>query len=208
MSISSESLKHTRQIYGLLDIFGDFGGLLDFLSLIIGVIFAPWSEFKFLTKAIEKLYLVRTRSRFVFRKSEADKHNNRLSHIKSTAKAYNDNASQIRIGKLSVCASLQLFIKENFCCCLFWCVDEPQKLSDRTQRWYRLGTERLEKELDVIKLIRHLRDLRVLTKEMRHEDDLKYRLTVMGKNVLNIDSDASDEEDPELDSPRKTQQSE
>ena len=159
------------------------------MSLFIGFLFAPWSEFKFITKAIEKLYLVKTRSKFVFRKSEADKHNHRLKNIKTTARAFDDNASQIRIGKLSVYGSLSLFVKENFCCCLYYFIDEPRKLSDRAQRWFRLGQERLEKELDIVKLIRHLRDLRVLTREMRHEDDLKYRLTIMGKNVLKIDSD-------------------
>lgn len=39
-----------------------------------------------------------------------------------------------------------------------------------------IGQERLESELDVVKLVRHLRELRLLTREVLLEDNLKMRL--------------------------------
>ena len=69
IQLSSDRVKHSRKIYGLLDLFGDVGGLLDFLTLFIAIISGPWAEFKFLTKAIEKMYFVKTKRSDLFRSS-------------------------------------------------------------------------------------------------------------------------------------------
>ena len=73
MYLSNESLKHSRKTYSLLDLFGDFGGLLEMTKLIFGVFIWPWSSFQFSLKAIQKLYLVNTTQRKLFKKSESEK---------------------------------------------------------------------------------------------------------------------------------------
>ena len=42
----------------------------------------------------------------------------------------------------------------------------------------------------MVRIVRRLRDLRLLTREQRYERGLKYRLQLEGKNVIELDSDA------------------
>ena len=67
--LSGEKIKHTRIIYDLLALFGDFGGLYGLLLEILVVIFAPWTEFLYLNKLIEKLYWVKTKDEGLFRET-------------------------------------------------------------------------------------------------------------------------------------------
>lgn len=74
VSLSNETIQHSRQIYSLLDLFGDLGGLLEVLSIIFSACIAPWAAFKFDYKAISKLYNVHTRSEGLFRPTNSWKH--------------------------------------------------------------------------------------------------------------------------------------
>lgn len=47
-----------RKIYSLLDLLGDMGGIMDIIIQVLGVFMFPLSEFSFILKALEKLYLV------------------------------------------------------------------------------------------------------------------------------------------------------
>ena len=44
----------------MLDLFGEFGGVLEVLIIILEVIISPWASFSFQLKALQKLYWVRT----------------------------------------------------------------------------------------------------------------------------------------------------
>lgn len=66
---------------------------------------------------------------------------------------------------------------------------KPYNIDNKLARWYTIGQERLEKELDVIKLVKHLRELRLMTKSQRLEDDLKSALATTGRNVIDLDSE-------------------
>lgn len=74
MKISTETWKHSRQIYSLLDLFGDMGGLLEVISILVSTLIAPWAAFKFNFKAIQKLYYVFTRERGLFQPTSSTKH--------------------------------------------------------------------------------------------------------------------------------------
>lgn len=71
--VSTEVIKHTRSIYGLMDLFGDFGGFMEVLLLVSSLFLAPVSAHGFLVKAIQKLYIVRTRKKNIFKESESMK---------------------------------------------------------------------------------------------------------------------------------------
>ena len=45
VEIADTTMSHTRKVYGMLDLFGDFGGLLEVLSILIALIVAPWAEY-------------------------------------------------------------------------------------------------------------------------------------------------------------------
>lgn len=62
--------KHKRTQYNLIDILGDVGGVLELLIFIFGVVMYPWSEFSFLTKALQRLYLARTKKESLFIKKK------------------------------------------------------------------------------------------------------------------------------------------
>ena len=72
------------------------------------------------------------------------------------------------------------------------------EIKDKVQRWFRLGSERLEKELNIVKIIGDLRDLRLLSKDARKADNAKYRMQVMGKNVLDLDTVESELDDQDV----------
>ena len=59
--VSTEVIKHTRSIYGLQDLFGDFGGFMEVLLLVSSLFLAPVSAHGFLVKAIQKLFIARNR---------------------------------------------------------------------------------------------------------------------------------------------------
>ena len=72
--MSDNLITHSRRIYGLLDVLGDFGGLNEVVMSILALLLSPWVEFQFNLKALQKLYLVKTRRTDQFRQSGNDKY--------------------------------------------------------------------------------------------------------------------------------------
>ena len=60
-SFSGNEVVHTRRIYSLLDLFGDYGGLSEVLSLILTVFLGPWAELNYYLKALQKMYAVKSK---------------------------------------------------------------------------------------------------------------------------------------------------
>ena len=107
VSLSAETIKHTRQIYSLLDLFGDFGGLLEVLTIIFSLAVSPWSQFHFEMKAIQKLYMVHTKNKGVFEETKSEKHLKRkkklLAAVDPRNRAQLDRVKNMRHAKLSFC---------------------------------------------------------------------------------------------------------
>ena len=167
--------------------------------MFIAIVSGPWAEFKYVTKAIEKMYYVKTRRRDLFRESAAPKHIEELAKAHDAASSVSKNGApyHIRLGKLSACQSFTLFLREYIFFC-FTCADDPRQVSDLTQRWYRMGQERLEEELDIVGIVRNLRDLRILTKEVREQDNTQMKLRVLDDNLLRLDSDEEEHKPKKL----------
>jgi len=72
-------MYHVREAYNLMDLIGDLGGVLELMALLFSFIISPISEFSFFLKALEKLYLVKTKDNNFFPKAfkEAKKKNGR-----------------------------------------------------------------------------------------------------------------------------------
>ena len=60
IEVKEKMYRHSREIYGVLALFGDFGGLKEVLSLIIELLVAPWAEHIFFIVALKKLFLLKT----------------------------------------------------------------------------------------------------------------------------------------------------
>lgn len=54
--ISEEVIDHSRTVYSFLDLFGDFGGLLEVLSLTAAFFIAPLADFSLLVASLESLF--------------------------------------------------------------------------------------------------------------------------------------------------------
>ena len=67
-TIDLETEIHERQVYGILDVLGDFGGVQYVLFIIGSWLTSSYTEFKFNLKAIKKLYLARTKENKLFKK--------------------------------------------------------------------------------------------------------------------------------------------
>ncbi len=59
--VYDEVTKHTRDVFDFLDLLGDLGGVMEIIVIAFGYIMSSMSEFSFNLKAIEKLFLVRTK---------------------------------------------------------------------------------------------------------------------------------------------------
>lgn len=125
--------------------FGDIGGLLEVLLIVSSLILAPWTEFKYTSKLIQKSYLVRTKDADLFRATNSQKHLRKLDLI---ASSNSQDTSDIRLAKFSFCDEQKLFCRQY--CCKCFC----GKNKDKRQKWYEMGLERVEKELDLVKLLR------------------------------------------------------
>jgi hypothetical protein len=68
ISLSKERSVHQREIYGILDVIGDLGGVLDVIIFIFGLLLFPISEHSFIMKALQKLFLARTDKEDIFEK--------------------------------------------------------------------------------------------------------------------------------------------
>jgi len=66
--LHNEKIKHTRQIYGLLDLLGDFGGVTEVIMLCFGFFLFPVSEHSFFLKATKRLFFARTADENIFKK--------------------------------------------------------------------------------------------------------------------------------------------
>ena len=56
---------------------GDLGGVLELIAIIVGIAVSPYSEHSFILKALQKLYLARTRTTGLFIQPKQKK----LKHI-------------------------------------------------------------------------------------------------------------------------------
>ena len=78
MSLSELERTWTREIYDIIGLLGDLGGISDILILIFGFFALPVSAFSYNLKVLEKLYLVRT-------------YDSTLTEVKSTVKKNKKN---------------------------------------------------------------------------------------------------------------------
>ena len=68
-SFGNEEGVNERTSYGLFDLFGDLGGLLEILTLIGTALLSIYAEHSFLMKALAKLYKARTKLKGLFEPS-------------------------------------------------------------------------------------------------------------------------------------------
>ena len=76
--IDESKISHSREVYNLMDLIGDLGGVLEVIIFLFGFFLFPASEFSFVIKALQKLYLARTSQSGLFKNDKMLKKNNKL----------------------------------------------------------------------------------------------------------------------------------
>jgi hypothetical protein len=64
--LHSSKLEHDRKVYGILDALGDYGGLEGVILVTAAYLLSPISSHSFFTKAIEKLFIAKTKDASLF----------------------------------------------------------------------------------------------------------------------------------------------
>jgi hypothetical protein len=91
--------------------------------------------------------------------------------------------------KIGVCTSLNIFIVSRFekiGCCL-------AEAQTPMARLFRRGEELIDKEMDMIKIIKAIRNLKVVLKSRIIDKATMFQIKNSGKNVINIDKESSED---------------
>ena len=59
-------VSHSRRVYGIFDLLGELGGVMEVMVIIFGLILYPISEHNFYLNAIKKLFFARTDDNDIF----------------------------------------------------------------------------------------------------------------------------------------------
>ena len=59
---------------------------------------------------------------------------------------------------------------------------------------YERGQDRIESELNIVKIMKSMRDMKILMKNSLMDNQIRYQIKHSEKNILNLDSTSSEEE--------------
>ena len=142
--------------------FGDYGGVVEVLMTLSSFLVAPVASHAFNLKAISKLFLVKTQDDTLLPNRTNDKTKKKQmneKHIKKALeKKLQNSFTNHRFIKFNLSQRFWLLFLENigqyFTCCL----DLSQ---NKLYRLYSKGVDQIEKELDIVKILRGLRNVKI-----------------------------------------------
>ena len=70
--LMNEQVKHTRAVYGLIDLLGDLGGVTEVVMIVFGFFLFPVSEHTFTIEATKKLFFASTSDDNLFEPGKAN----------------------------------------------------------------------------------------------------------------------------------------
>jgi hypothetical protein len=73
--LEESEVLHSREVYHIMDLIGDLGGVFEVIITIFGIFVFPMSQHSFVMKALEKLFLARTLDNSMFVKTKLIKKN-------------------------------------------------------------------------------------------------------------------------------------
>lgn len=169
---------HSRTVYGVIDLLGDLGGVLEVIMVFTGAIFLPLSEHHFILQAAKRMFIARTKDPTIFQdksKGRCNTGNNnkilgKVNHDKLDCNIceleLREELKSHYLARLSLKDSILLFIYNKLywppCtkCWFCWTWSKRSKL----QRMYNETSDKLDSQLNIVKLLRQLRKVNILTK--------------------------------------------
>ena len=202
MILHNESLKITRQIYNIFDLLGDLGGVTEVIMIVFGFFLFSISEHSFYLTALTKLFFARTSDGDMFKSKRTSKYLNRELIPESTPRHMKDEILKHRYIDIKTKYWVKVYfarILGDCCCnCMF-------KRKDRFMKLYERGQDRVEAELNIVKIMKSLRDMKILMKNSMMDKQVRYQIRHSEKNILNLDSTSSEEYGDEVEEPQTKQ---
>ena len=200
--VSEEIIEHERSIYTFLELIGDLGGVQDIFILVIAFFISPFSEHFFQMKFLRKLYLVKTQRLNVFQTPVGiplKKSNNKIKfkNLKQQIPESIESPDLIQETnlhypiKVSIWQSLKILFSP-----LFKCSKKDEELKV-LQQLKQKGCERIDKDLSIERLIKHVRDTKLIAKTL-YTDISKFHIHYHKNNVIDLDA-SEGYQDPNLD---------
>ena len=191
---------HNRIIYSVIDLLGDIGGVFELLTRMVGLLVVSFSTHSFTLSAIKKLFLVKTTNNNLFEQKKTSKdfkNKGMQKYINPETTAYVENQELVNqvIGlnkymRLNWKQSLQLFLTKAFNKLItgwFRCLRCKPVVTPLTVL-YEQGQQKLEKHLDVVKLINDLKFIKLLVKfTLKPKVDTKFSIRHCRKSVIDLD---------------------
>ena len=154
-------MKHDRKSYMFFGLLGDLGGVMQLIMLGFGLIMYPISEHQFTMKASRFLFFARTSMQNLFLKSKED---SRIKRFRESGLLTHKEATELEKHhkiqlpkKENVLLFLHVWLGKSFLkkCCTF-------KNSEILSKLYYKTTDNLEQDLNIVRLIKRLRDVKIL----------------------------------------------
>ena len=173
-------VSHKRATYDLVGLLGDMGGIQGILISLLGVLVVPVSAHSFNVKAARKLFMARSSKKGLFEEVPDEKKGKLLDEemISTQSRKMQKEIRKHFIPKISLYDSIMLFFSTWFgrCCgsldifCCNPCFPKRKKL----EKLYDATIDRFEDETNIVKLIKGLRDLKVLQKNSIMDDSMRF----------------------------------
>lgn len=154
-------VQHQRKIYGFLDVLGDVGGVQAIIESFLIFLIAPFAEHAFLTNAMSKLFVAKSSDKSLFqpKKSYSKKQkkiDSFISKLPDHQQAFYSDFSRIRLKTSQI---IKHFIKTWTIC--GFCFRSKSKVD----KLYSMSEERIEKEMDIVCLIKNIRTFKLTLKD-------------------------------------------
>ena len=185
MFVDQTTISHGRRIYGLFDLLGDLGGVTEVIMLCFGFMLYPISEHSFHIKAIKKLFIARTKDEKLFVRKKAKSKKQRKDEADERVQQLAHKAINVSLGSSSLLYILNTFT--DYFGCLF-------KKRTKLQKLYEIGSEKLEGEMNIVKIIKNLKFLRVLMRKHLADEKLQFEIRHDPKNVIDLDAKTEESE--------------
>jgi hypothetical protein len=177
-----------------LDLISDLGGVTELLISIVGCFVFPITKHSFIMRYLLLIFIGKTTDESFFKKAKMKnkKNKNKLKSLKiSTPNELKGTqiAQEIKNHhpiKLSIWQHLKLFSIKffylNSCFSL-------SKNSKRLRTLYRVGADRIESDLSIERIVKNLRDIKIMLKNSVKDPSTKFKVQHDLKNCIDVDLD-------------------
>lgn len=192
VSMADQVQKTSRKVYNVVDLASELGGILGILRPLMLVLVGPISSFSFNLKALQKVFIARTNDSSLFKTNSQTKVQKiQTPFTMRNTKVEEEVLKHYRI-KLSARQKLSMFIMSK-CKCFKKCMAPAGSNNEKLMKLYKLGQERLHNDLSMEKMVKSIRDMKILLKNKFLDDDLKFQIYHNRKNVIDLeDEDVKD----------------